>query len=209
MNNRVQGNFIGTDGTDTGLLNNSRGVQIDGAPDNTVGGTTTGARNVISGNDGPGVFVKGNAATGNRILSNSVHSNGQLGIDLAASFAPDGVTANDAGDGDTGPNNFQNFPVLSEAAKSGKKKTVVEGTLNSTANTTFTIQFFSSLETDSSGNGEGRRFLGQTSVTTDASGNVSFTATTPRVAAEQVVTATATNETTGDTSEFSRTVVAS
>ena len=45
-------------------------------------------------------------STGNAIQRNSMFSNGELGIDLA----DDGVTLNDAGDGDTGPNRLQNFP---------------------------------------------------------------------------------------------------
>src|SRR5262249_6351223 len=54
--NQAQGNFIGTDITGSFELPNRRnGVQIDDASDNVVGGTTAGARNVISGNKGDGV----------------------------------------------------------------------------------------------------------------------------------------------------------
>jgi hypothetical protein len=51
--------------------------------------------------------------------------------------------------------------------------------------------------------------IGQKSVTTDASGNASFTATTPVVPAGEVVSAPATNQSTGDTSEFSVAIFAS
>ena len=50
-----------------------------------------------------GVQVVDATSTGNRILSNSIHANTSLGIDLGA----DGVTPNDGGDGDGGPNQFQ------------------------------------------------------------------------------------------------------
>jgi hypothetical protein len=206
--NKVEGNYIGIDASGTlDRGNDGSGVFIE-APNNTIGGTTVGARNIISGNAGYGVGIRGdNAATGNSILSNSINDNDQLGINLILNF--DDVTANDTGDGDTGPNNLQNFPELSSAKKTGDE-TTIKGTLNSTAGTTFTIQVFSSLEKDASGHGEGKKFLGQKSVTTDATtGNASFTATTPVVPAGQVVSATATNQSTGDTSEFSVAIFAS
>ena len=108
------------------------------------------------------------------------------------------MTPNDTGDADTGANNLQNFPVLT--AGSGG----VQGTLNSSANGTFTIQFFGNAACDGSGNGEGETFLGQIQVTADGSGN----ATIPFFAAPagQVVTATATSAS-GDTSEFSSCVI--
>jgi hypothetical protein len=130
-----------------------------------------------------------------------------LGIDLEVNFQI-GVTANDTGDGDGGENNLQNFPVLSSATRTGDK-TTIKGTLDSTLLKTFTIQFFSSPLADSSGHGEGKKYLGQKSVTTDVNGNASFTATTPVVPAGQVVSATATKQATGDTSEFCVAVTAS
>jgi hypothetical protein len=55
--NLVQGNFIGTDVTgNTAVGNLSDGVLINfGSANNTIGGTTPAARNVISGNGGNGV----------------------------------------------------------------------------------------------------------------------------------------------------------
>ena len=49
------------------------------------------------------------SGTGNSVMSNSIHTSSTLGINLGI----DGVSANDAGDGDTGANNLQNYPVLS------------------------------------------------------------------------------------------------
>ena len=62
----VQHNFIGTDVTGTKALGNAyRGVQIDGgAANNTIGGTTAGAGNVISANGNSGIRITGAGTTG-------------------------------------------------------------------------------------------------------------------------------------------------
>jgi hypothetical protein len=87
--------------------------------------------------------------------------------------------------------------VLS-SAKISKRGTNVAGQLDSTPNSTFTLQFFS----NPSGTDEGRTFLGEKSVTTDASASVSFTFKTKKKAGKgQNITATATNDATGDTSD--------
>ncbi|MCA1718587.1 MAG: Ig-like domain-containing protein [Actinobacteria bacterium] len=201
-NNNVMGNYVGTDASGTANLGNDEdGVDIDGdgAPNNTIGGTEAGARNIISGNDDDGVDISN--TFGNRILSNSIHSNGALGIDLGA----DGVTANDPKDPDTGPNTLQNYPVITSVTSSSGQ-TTIKGTLNSIPNAgAFTLQFFGSPTADPSGFGEGRTLVGETLVTTDSNGDASFDfATTTPLAGGQVVTATATRN--GNTSEFSRAV---
>jgi len=56
--NLIEGNYIGTDVTGTLALPNSQGVGIFNAPaSNTIGGTSLGAGNVISGNAGDGVAI--------------------------------------------------------------------------------------------------------------------------------------------------------
>ena len=134
---------------------------------------------------------------GNRILSNSIFSNVELGIDLLAG-GNRGPTANDTGDIDTGPNGLQNKPVLSSAKKVTRTKTVIEGGLNSTPSKTFAVQFFS----NPTGTSEGKKLLGQKSVTTDAGGDVSFSfSTKKKVSLGQAIMATATGA--EGTSEFS------
>jgi titin len=199
----VQGNFIGTTGTGTAALpNTGHGILLTtGSPSsNTIGGTAAGAGNTLAFNGGASVFVE--SGTGNAILGNALFSNGALGIDLA----PAGVTANDPGDGDTGANNLQNFPVLTAATNSGTSTTIT-GSLDSTPSTTFRLEFFRSAACDAAGNGEGQVFLGFKQVTTNSSGSVAFThVVTPAVPLGQPITATAT-PTTGpganSTSEFS------
>jgi hypothetical protein len=195
-NNVVQGNFIGTDlGGTIDLGNSEQGVLVSNTSDNTIGGMASGAGNTIAFNGDDGVSVE-DGGTGNAILSNSIFSNAGLGIDLGT----DRVTANDAGDGDTGPNNLQNFPVLTAATGNS---TTIEGTLNSMPNTEFHLEFFSNTDCDPSDHGEGETFLGSTDVTTDGSGDASFTVTFPDlVPAGQFVTATATDPN-NNTSEFS------
>lgn len=65
----IQGNLIGTDVTGKLKIGNSSGIYINGH-NNLVGGTVTGARNIISGN-GAGVAV-GSGATLNRIEGNFI-----------------------------------------------------------------------------------------------------------------------------------------
>jgi CSLREA domain-containing protein len=212
--NTIQGNLIGTTANGTDPLGNAEGVEIF-SPNNTVGGIDrdltddNSPANLIAFNGITGVSVFGVSgfSAGNRILSNSIFANGGLGIDLTATsvFSPDGVTANDKGDGDEGGNNLQNFPrLISATTASGT--TTIDGTLNSRPGNTFIIQFFSSDEKDSSGFGEGEVYLGKKNVKTNDRGIGRFTFVVNRDLSGEVVTATATRVSTGDTSEFSRAV---
>lgn len=231
-NVKIEGNFVGTDPTGMAALpNRGDGIEMD-ASNSVVGGSTPAKRNLISGNDVDGlsvsvakdVRVEGNlvgtkadgvgalgngfngvdvcCSVGASILRNSIYSNDQLGIDLGV----DGRTPNDLGDADTGANALQNFPVLS-SAKTVSGKTTIKGKLNSRSNAGYLIQFFSNPSGD-----EGKMFIGQKSVTTDDSGNASFTFTPSSVVkVGQTITATATKDSNSNTSEFSapRTVASS
>src|SRR5262249_17589441 len=84
---------------------------------------------------------------------------------------PNGVTGNGTG---VGVNNGQNYPVLSSA--SSGSTTIVTGTLNAAANTTFTVDVYANPTADASGYGQGQYYLGHATVTTDANGNASFSA---------------------------------
>ena len=174
------------------ITNNSSGVRIEDIVDGLVGGAAAGDGNIVQNNAGTGIALLG-ATFRTAILGNSISGNAGSGIDLGG----DGVSPNDAGDGDEGPNNRQNFPVLTAVAGG------VQGTLNSIPNATFRIEFFGNAACDASGNGEGATLLGTTSITTDATGNAAiplFSAT-----AGQFVTATATDGS-NNTSEFSNCV---
>jgi hypothetical protein len=201
----VQGNYIGpmADGSLTSG-NAGYGIRVS-ASGIVIGGTAAGAGNVIAGNRGAGVFVFCNwqgCGVDNAILGNSIHDNFGLGINLLVDGDVVDVTPNDPGDTDSGPNNLQNFPVLTSAA-AGDSSTTVAGSLNSTPGTAFRLEFFDSPACDASGYGEGQTYLGSTSVTTDASSGAAFSTTLGTAATVgHVVTATATDPA-GNTSEFS------
>lgn len=206
--NIIQGNLIGTDisGTKALCIRKSThpymgvGIRIREHVTNTlIGGMEPGEGNIIAynGNYGIGYHQLENEGFGNRILSNSIHSNGNIGIDLNADL----VTVNDAGDGDVGPNNLQNYPVLNNVAFS-QNKLDITGSLNSAPNADYLIQYFVSPEADDSEYGEGATYVGSNTVTTDATGNNSFSASFETLLRDGlVVTATATDMQ-GNTSEF-------
>ena len=136
------------------------------------------------------------ASTGVTILANSIAETG-IPIDLGA----DGVTPNDpAPDADSGPNNLQNKPVLTSAVLTSGQLTV-QGTLTSAPLTTYLIELYDNDPYAP----QMTILLGSFEVTTDATGAAAFTHT---VAPQYpnpgfVVTSTATNRVTGDTSEAS------
>jgi CSLREA domain-containing protein len=190
---KVQGNFIGTDiGGNAPLGNGKSGVTVANASDTTIGGVGN-AGNTIAFNARDGVTVVNNP--GASILSNSIFSNNGLGIDLGGS----GVTPNDLKDLD----GLQNFPVVTSAAKSGDN-VLISGTLNSTPNTSFTIELFSNSTCDPTGNGEGQKLINLATATTDSNGDASFiTADLVSNLIGSFITATATDPD-GNTSEFSQ-----
>src|SRR5262249_11172712 len=116
----------------------------------------------------------------------------------------DGVTLNDS-KGHSGPNLFQDFPMLTTINSKGGT-TTISGTLDSSANQTFHIELYSNPSKDASGYGEGQTFLGFFSVTTNASGHASFMVSNNLALPGQWITATATDST-SNTSEFSQAVV--
>ena len=210
-NNTITGNGVGST---AGLVQSPGICMRPNVQSNTI------FRNRISANYGTGVQINNNAV-GTKISENAIYDNGtitartgagptgQIGIDLNPTGENGNVgtspyyTLNDAGDGDGGPNLGQNFPVLSSAV-SGFGNTVISGSLNSNAIQNFRIELFSSTATDPSGYGEGETFIGFVNATTDGSGNTPINATLPfNVPMGNVISATATNLASNNTSEFS------
>ena len=252
----VQGNLVGTDFNGSSPIPNSgsAGLEVSQSESNTIGGTTPGATNLFSGNDGDGVIVEGSGSTGNLIsgnqmvhdltgvliensasqntiggttagsgniivlnqgdgievgssatdttiddalLGNSIYANNGLGIDLGS----DGVTLNDSS-GHTGPNLFQDFPVLSSVFTTDGV-THIQGTISAAPSTEYYLEFFSNPTSDPSGYGQGQTFLTSTTVTTGSDGSGAFLVPTPSpLTVGESVSSTATDPS-GNTSEFS------
>jgi Ca2+-binding RTX toxin-like protein len=201
------GNYIGlaADGI-TNRGNRQNGVLIqNGARDNIIGTDGDGVDdptegNTIAFNSVAGVMVLHDASTGNSIRGNSIHSNDDLGIDLG----PAGVTPNDENDIDAGPNQLLNFPVLRAVRANTQQAptTRVVGEYDGAPNTTLTLDFYANGEADTSGYGEGRRYLDSIAITTNNQGHDSFNVELQgETAAGELVTATATDAS-GNTSEF-------
>ena len=113
-NNIYRGNKVGTDFTGTVAVGNGNGLILtNGASDNMIGGPDPGDGNIIANNSLGGVSLEATAGTGNAVLGNTIYNNGAPPIDLLA----DGITPNDPGDGDSGPNDLLNFPVITDAAE--------------------------------------------------------------------------------------------
>jgi hypothetical protein len=138
---QIQGNYIGlaADGASP-LGNGGNGVRVpnnaNGAFNLTVGGLAAGAGNVMAFNRESGVaslIVSRNTA----ILSNSIYSNGLLGIarDAPLGNVTGNAVLNDIGTSDTEGTNFQNYPVLFSMQSSGGQ-TTISGYLNSRRNST-------------------------------------------------------------------------
>lgn len=210
--NIVQGDAIGTDfGGAVDFGNDGNGVFIAGFSNNNLVGSPSSLLlgNLIAYNN-KGVVVGVNAndlSVGNSILNNSIYnSDTKIGIDLAN----DGPTQNHAVNPFTGPNNFQNYPVLGTPVitQTGLN---VSWTLHSRPSSSFILQFFRNIP----GDPEGRLLLSQVTVVTDANGDVSGTLSVPGgVPLNSAITATATYFIPGevpivsDTSEFGSTVYA-
>jgi len=216
----IQGNFIGTD--ETGTLRipvHDYGIHVlylstGAVHDILIGGVGPGEGNVIANSGGLGaIFVEGNSCctppTGVTIRGNSIFDNpgssatNGLGIDLMEGGGP-GVTFNDAGDADAGPNGFQNYPIIGSVTYGGSSTTVT-GTLNSTPSASFDLDFYASpiCSPRPQDLPEGKTYLGTFPVTTNASGDATFNAVLPMaVPSGSPITATATDGG-GNTSEFS------
>ncbi len=200
-NNTFEANFVGisADGK-TPLGNRPIGFYLaSGCVGNQIGGTSAGQGNVIAFTGAPGQLSAGVAvpspsgtpANGaNFIQGNSIIGNGGLPIDLAAQ----GVTPNDVGDAD----GIQNFPILTSAVVSNGTVRI-SGSLNSTANTSFRIEFF--VKDTAAQSTQRQSYLGFTNSTTDANGNASFDVSLTAPASGSDISSTATGP--QGTSEFS------
>lgn len=175
----LDGNGIGIGLNSVARGNAGFGVYVSNSDGVTVirrffGGDQT--KPSIANNGAAGIFVEADSVLD--AIAVNVGDNAGLGIDLA----PAGVNANDAGDPDGGANEGQNFPVITAATfDSSTGQGNIQGTLNSTPNSSIDVYFFLNTACDASGNGEGQQYLAGAfgspvfqNVATDAAGNGSF-----------------------------------
>jgi hypothetical protein len=207
----IKGNTIGLNALGEPLLGSVTGIASYDYFEGPVHGVAIGGPNPGDGNQIAGHLTSGitvaNPLTGVTISGNSIHDNEQIGIDLVTPLFDYGVTHNDAGDADAGGNGLQNFPELASAMASGDNTTIL-GAMDSAPSRTYTIEFFSSPFCDPTGYGEGEVYLGSAGVTTDDAGHAEISAKVSAAAPGSAITATATDQSTGDTSEFSACILA-
>ena len=136
--NTIKFNEIGTaEIGNAAVANGTQAIAVNtGAANNTLGGSTGG--NVIASTS-QGVYISSSGGAGNRVLTNTYYYTSALPIDLGAA----GTTPNDLGDGDGGPNNQQNFPVVLNAYRTSTYEWI-EGTLDTFSNESFRLEFYRS-----------------------------------------------------------------
>jgi hypothetical protein len=170
----ITGNYIGVaDYTGRAMGNGGNGIELAGSNNSSI------TENLIENNGGTAIWVGGGsgAQSGNLISKNSIARNA-FGIDLGDTR--DGHTANDALDGDSGPNGLQNHPVILSAVDNlvmnGTPTSTITGTLASKANSGYAIELY--LNTNCTGDyTAAETYLTTLNVTTDSSGNASFSTT--------------------------------
>ena len=191
--NVVQGNYIGVAANGTTPLGNTwQGVMLDGgASDNTIGlglnGSGTG--NIIANNPYDGLILYDTNTLGNSIRGNSIYSNGSPAIFLV-------------GSGESGPNDLEPYPVLTSASVFTNTM-VIAGTVNGAANHTILIDIYRNRTPDSSGYGQGQTYAGTATAQTGSGGTGSFSLPFAALLPGQYFSATATDVSTGNTSQFS------
>ena len=171
--NSILANQIGTDATGTlDRGNGGSGVRIDGDLNRVGDEHGVAPANTIAFNDDDGVTVED--GVGNRVSHNAIRANDEIGIDLDA----DELTENDllALDADSGPNDLQNFPVVTTALRRVVQTpgpnglpvftfvTDVTWTLDSEASRSYVIEFYANATCDATQPAEARCSSGRPSL---------------------------------------------
>ncbi len=183
----IEDNRIGTsaDGIDP-LGNSGYGIKVW---EHSNQGVHHIRRNRIAYN-ATGIVVAWNYTVGTEILSNEIFDNAGLGIDIS---------------GHGNPADPNGVPHLSGASADGIRNTIVEGNLRLEPSTFYTIQIFANEHCDPVyGYGEGQLTFGSAFTETDPNGFASFIVVAPPLPSiYHDLTATATNDSTHSTTEFS------
>ena len=185
FNNTIKSNYIGTSANEVAVAGNgnagtySAGIFLmNESANNMIGGVNSEDGNVIA-NNVFGILLESNTGFGNSFKSNIFYDNTEMAIDIDADYTPSGL---DVLDVDSGPNGTQNYPIITSSYVTSSQISII-GTFNSKANTAYTIQYYSNVSCNQSGNGEGKMLIGTQIITTNSSGNatinISFSAVIP------------------------------
>ncbi len=188
-------NRIGTGITgNSPMANGGNGVAIDqSSTDNLVGAEARG--NTIAFNGQNGILVTDPASIRNTLSANSIHDNVLRGIELL----PPGPPVIDTSGNQACPNQCVNIPLIRSAAYDGATGlTTLEGNVFCTNPAATRVEVFIAAP-ESSGFGQGARFLGSAHPAADGT----FTLVAGGAVIGSVVTATLTDQA-GNTSEFSK-----
>ena len=188
------------------------GIGIFGSDNSIVANTISGG---LFGVMVLGITAAHNNPAGNTIYNNSITGATVAGIDLnentsvGGGYSPDtniGPTPNDPLDADAGPNDYLNTPIISAASESAST-TAVDFNLDVPAGD-YRIEFFSNNVADPSGYGQGETPIGFTTITSNGTGEQSFSASMPGTGHTNIAATTTEdygNDVLGSTSEFSAT----
>lgn len=165
-----------------GVIQNNRiGTTVSGSePACTTGRLSTGSGQRYTGNTF-GYFNSTPVSLASNLSGVVFRSNRIVDVDAVPfDLNGNGFTPNDADDSDTGANGLQNYAVVSDARILDADHLQLSGTLRSTANTSFGLDFHASSEVTRAAfgfialaNGE-RVSTSSVTVTTDATGLASF-----------------------------------
>ncbi|HPQ96685.1 MAG TPA: right-handed parallel beta-helix repeat-containing protein, partial [Thiolinea sp.] len=164
--------------------------------------------NTITGQTWAGIAMNGTGVD-NTVTQNRIYGNGGLGIDLGA----DGVTANDEGDVDTGPNRLLNYPEVKAGSFGANGTPILTYDFDLDAPSSpdgYRIEFFRSTDADATGHGEGETYLGFMDIVHPGGGPHNFKGVlnaSQAVSVDDSIAVTVTEksgtDTLGSTSEFS------
>ncbi len=171
-NTRVEGNLIGTNAAGTASWGNGTAVQIFNASDNTIGGTSSAAANVIGFNTSAGVSML--SGSGNAVNANTYDgTNGSL--------QTPSVAASDIGVGVGANGNLQPPQVLSASFSSNNGTLTIELSSNVSTATLLDVYLYGASQ---------RTFLGETTIAANGfygSLSVSGVTTSSQIVATQTV----------------------
>lgn len=198
----IVGNWIGTDVTGNSPLGNGgNGITvISGADSTTTNAQTFIQQNTLAYNRSNGVSVEDPNTQGVYIRENRIYANDGVGVDLDG----DGLTANDAGDLDSGANRLLNFPVINSVGIIDNQLRI-QGFIeyNAIALGQMVVEFFYAEEQNTNGAAYATHFIGAYTFSASASGinhfGQNFTIDIPSGA---YITATATSLSSVGTSEI-------